>query len=85
METEHDKTRGHRPYKINKLHSRLDIRKYSFTQRIVNYWNRLPGSAVVMFASVNQFKGHIDKYLRNKAEDYTSQKLTPFLVNFSTV
>ena len=67
---------------------KVDIRKYSFTQRIVNDWNRLPGSAVnVMSASVNQFKGHIDKYLRrlrNRAEDYTSQRLTPFLVNSST-
>ena len=82
IENEHGKTRWH-PYKISKLHSRLDIRKYYFTQRIVNDWNRLPGSAV-MFASVNQFKGHFDKYLRNRAEDYTSQRLTPFLVNPST-
>ena len=82
MENEHGKTRGH-PYKISKLHSRLDIRKSSFTQRIVNDWNRLPGSAV-MSASVNQFKGHIDKYLQNRAEDYTSRRLTPFLVNSST-
>ena len=59
-------------YKIHKLHSRLDIRKYSFTQRIVNDW-------------INQIKGHIDKYLRNRAEDYTSQRLTPFLVNSSTM
>ena len=83
MENEDGKTRRH-PYKIHKLHSRLDIRK-SFTQsqRIVNDWNRLPGSAV-MSASVNQFKGHIDKYLLNRAEDYTSQRLTPFLVNSST-
>ena len=58
MENEDGKTRGH-PYKIHKLHSRLDIRKYSFTQRIINDWNRLRGSAV-MSASVNQFKGHID-------------------------
>ena len=55
MENEHGKTRGH-PYKISKLHSRLDIRKYSFTQRIVHDWDRLPESAVsVMSASVNQF------------------------------
>ena len=52
-------------------------------KRIVNDWNILPGSAV-MSASVNQFKGHIDKYLRNRAEDYMSQRLTPFLVNSST-
>ena len=66
MENEHGKTRGH-PYKISKLHSRLDIRMYCFTQRIVNVWNRLPRSAV-MSASVNQFKGHIDKYLRNSSQ-----------------
>ena len=46
MENENGKTRGP-PYKINKLHSRLDIRKYSFIQRIVSDWNRLPGSAVM--------------------------------------
>ena len=57
--------------------------EYSFTQRIVNVWNRLPESAV-MSASVNQSKGHSDKYLRNRAEDYTSQRLTHFLVNSST-
>ena len=37
MENEHGKTRGH-PHKISKLHSRLDIRKYSHTQiNISNY------------------------------------------------
>ena len=56
---------------------------HSKPQRIVNDWNRLPGSAV-MSSSINQFKGHIDKYLRNRAEDYMSQQLTPFLVNSST-
>ena len=60
MENENAKTRGH-PYKISKLHIRLDIRKYSFTQRIVNDWNILPGSAV-MSGSINKCKGHIDKY-----------------------
>ena len=70
MENYHGKTSGH-SYKINKLHS--------FTQTIVNDWNRLPRSAL-MSASVYQFKGHIDKYLRNRAEDYASQRLTPFLV-----
>ena len=82
MENEDGKTRGH-PYKIHKLHSRLDLRKYSFTQRIVNDWNRLPGSAGPLCPQAST-KGHIDKYLRNRAEDYTSQRLTPFLVNSST-
>ena len=48
---------------------------YFFIQRIVNERNILPRSAV-MSANVNQFKGNIDKYLRNRAEDYTSQPLT---------
>lgn len=82
MENKQTKTRGH-PFKITKVHSRLDIRMYSFTQRIVNDWNRLP-EAAVMSKNINQFKGHIDKYLRNRAEDYTSQRLTPFLVNSLT-
>ena len=79
---EHGKTRGH-PYKVRKLHYRLDMRMHSFTERIVNYWNILPRSAV-MSASVNQFKGHIDQHLRNRAEDYTSRRLTPSLGNSST-
>ena len=33
--------RGH-PFKITKMNSRLDLRKYSFTQRLlVNNWNQL--------------------------------------------
>ena len=71
-------TRGH-PFKITKMHSRLDVRKYSFTQRIVNDWNQLP-EAAVMSKDINMFKGHIDKYLKNRMEDYASQRLTPFLV-----
>ena len=43
------------PLKISKLHSRLDIRMYCFTQRIVNDWNILPRSAVIS-ASVNNLR-----------------------------
>ena len=71
-------TRGH-PFKIMKMHSKLDVRKHSFTQRIVNGWNQLP-EAAVMSKDVNTFKGHIDKYLKNRADDYTSERLTPLLV-----
>ena len=65
------------------MHSRLDVRKYSFTQRIVNDWNQLP-EAAVMSKEVNTFKGHIDNYLKNRAEDYTSERLTPIIVISST-
>ena len=37
-----------------------------------------------MSKDINTFKGHIDRYLKNRAEDYTSQRLTPFLVISST-
>ena len=40
-----DNTRGHR-YKIYKNRSRLNIRKNSFCNRIVNIWNSLPSSVV---------------------------------------
>ena len=75
-------TRG-QPFKITKMHSRFNLRKYSFTQRIVNDWNQLI-EAAVMSKDTNIFMGHIDIYLKNRAEDYTSQHLTPFIVISST-
>ena len=46
---------------VNKQ-SRLDVRKFSFSQRTINVWNTL--SAECVFASsVNMFKSRIDKYL----------------------
>ena len=37
-----------------------------------------------MSKDINTFKGHVDKYLKNRPEGYTSQRLTPFLVICST-
>ena len=37
------------------------MRKYSFTQRIVNIWNSLP-EHVVNSSSVNSFKNNLDKF-----------------------
>ena len=46
FEMEVDKrTRGH-TLKILKRGARLDCRKYSFSQRVVNIWNALPAEAV---------------------------------------
>ena len=42
---------------------RLDIRKFSFSQRIVNEWNRLSADCVGA-SSVNIFKNKIDVYLK---------------------
>ena len=44
--------------------SRLDVRKYSFSQRTINVWNKLSTDCVHVYASsVNMFKNKIDKYL----------------------
>ena len=38
---------------------RLDMRKYSFSQRVINEWNKLPNDCVNA-SSVNMFKNRID-------------------------
>ena len=53
-----NQTRGHNQ-KIYKQHSRLNLRKYFFTQRVVNDWNQLPEEAVNA-TTVTQFKTVID-------------------------
>ena len=42
--------------------SRLDLRKYSFSQRIINVWNKLSND-VMHASSVIMFKNRIEKYL----------------------
>ena len=54
-------TRGHN-FKLVKKQSRLDVRKYSFSQRTINVWNNL-STDCVHASSVNIFKNKIDKYL----------------------
>ena len=53
-----NQTRGHNQ-KIYKQHSRLNLRKYFFSQRVVNDWNQLPEEAVNA-TTVTQFKTVID-------------------------
>ena len=55
-----DRTRGHN-CRIVKKRSRLDIRKYFFSQRVVNVWNSLP-QVVVDADTVNSFKNRLDNY-----------------------
>ena len=50
-------TRGHN-YTLVKKQSRLDVRKYSFSQRTINVWNNL-STDCVHASSVNM----LDKYL----------------------
>ena len=54
------RTRGH-PYKLVKQRSHLDLRKYFFTNRIIDRWNQLP-SFVVMAGNTNLFKSRLDSH-----------------------
>ena len=59
--TEGSRTRGHKVALV-KEQCRLDMRKYSFSQRVITEWNKLSNDCVNTI-SVNMFKNKIDKYL----------------------
>ena len=46
-------TRGHN-YTLVKKQSRLDVRKYSFSQRTINVWNNLSTDCIVCVPSQTQ-------------------------------
>ena len=54
-------TRGHN-FTLVKKQSRLDVRKFSFSQRTINVWNTL-SEECVQASSVNMFNNIIDMYL----------------------
>ena len=58
---EGNRTRGHKAA-LAKEQCRLDTRKYSFSQRVINEWNKLPNGCVNA-SSVNMFNNRIDRYL----------------------
>ena len=53
--------RGHN-FTLVKKQSRLYVREFSFSQRTINVWNKLPPECV-QASSVNMFKNRIDKYI----------------------
>ena len=57
-------TRGHQ-LKLLVKRPKYDIRKYSFTIRVVNSWNALPAAAVTA-TSINSFKAEFDNHYKNK-------------------
>ena len=59
--SENSNTRGN-PFKLEKRSCRLDIRKFFFTFRVVNVWNKLP-DAIVNAPSLNSFKSRLDAHL----------------------
>ena len=54
-------TREHN-FTLVKKQSRLDVRKFSFSQRTINVWNKL-STECVHASGVNMFKNKIDKCL----------------------
>ena len=54
-------TRGHN-FTLVKKQSRLDVRKFAFSQRTINVCNK-SSTECVHASSVNMFKNKIDKYL----------------------
>ena len=56
------RTRGHN-VKLVKDQCRLYIRKYSFSQRTINEWNKLSMDCITA-SIVNMFKNNVDTYLR---------------------
>ena len=54
-------TRGHN-FTLVMKQSRLDVRKFSFSQRTINVFNKLL-TECVHASNVNMFKNKIDKYL----------------------
>jgi len=61
---DHYSLRRHR-MKLTKERSRLNTRKFFFSQRAVNGWNRLP-AAMVNAETVNAFKNAYDRNYKNE-------------------
>lgn len=57
-------TRGHK-FKLSKKHIRLDCRKYFFSNRIVNAWNKLPDD-IVSSLSVSEFKRKVSTFVKEE-------------------
>ena len=55
------KTRGH-SLKLFKARVNKDVLKFSFGNRVMENWNKLP-EEVINSKSINSFKNKIDKYL----------------------
>jgi len=54
------RTRGNQ-YKLTQHRYHYDLRKFSFTNRVIPIWNSLPNQ-VVCAETVNSFKNRLDKF-----------------------
>ena len=62
------RTRGN-DKKLKKKYSKLNIRKFSFTNRIVDIWNSL-SNEVITAKTVNNFEINLDKYWETQEFKY---------------
>ena len=60
-------TRGH-TMKLYKNRVNSDVLKYSFANRVIEHWNKLPEN-VINVNSINSFKNKVDKYLSEIERD----------------
>ena len=51
--------------KLYKKGFKLDIAKYSFGNRVVNLWNKLPDSVILGGGGLDAFKGRLDRFMRH--------------------
>ena len=68
FETARTSTRGH-SLKLAKKHCNTNIRKFSFTFRVIDTWNSLP-EYVVTSTSVKSFEAQLDKHWTNHPLKY---------------
>ena len=68
-------TRGH-DFKIYKKTCRTNLRKFSFSQRIVNPWNNLPRD-IVNSDNVNSFKNSLNKFWKNNPVKFSPECYRP--------
>ena len=54
--------------KLYKNRVNSDVLKYSFANRVIEHWNKLPEN-VINVNSINSFKNKVDKYLSEKERD----------------
>ena len=68
-----ESTRGHN-LKIFKPQAKLDAKKYAFSHRVVEHWNKLPYD-VVNSKNINDFKNKLDNFYGNKIYEYDELNL----------
>ena len=59
-------------FKLDKCRAKYDLRKYYFTNMVVNAWNSHPDH-VVLSETVNTFKSRLDKFWQHQDMIYDFQ------------